>query len=152
MSYSFHGAQCCHCAALICMQIMHCWSNALTITYFLEGQRIASPFLIASQLTNYPKNVVQSVSKQQRHCTFGSIFLLFFVFINYNEDRVTMATKLPFCHCQIRKFIIKPMLCLHVSEIVCDLRKLTSACQFDDSDTCNQQRNGGNLHSCTFIS
>lgn len=143
MSHSSHGAQ--HYSALICMQIMHLWSKALTITYFLEGQRICSPFLIASQLTNYPKNVVQSVSKQQQHCTFRSLYSLLFVFINYNEDRVTMATKTPFLSPSIKKFTIKQRLCLHRFQM-CPQK---TACQFD---TCDQQTNGGTLHQCGFVS
>lgn len=126
------------CVALICMQITHYWSNAPTITYFLEGQRSPSPFLIASQLTNYPKNEVQPVSKQQQHFTLGYFFITIF-----REDGVPMYAK----HTN-QKNIIEQWLYLHVFEIACDLRRLTSAYKFDNracGDTCNQSRNRGNL-------
>lgn len=134
------------------MQILHCWSNAPTITYFFEGQRIPSPFLIASQLTNYPKmwfNLFPSNSS-----TAHLNFLLCFSFLSYDKDRVTLTTKLPFSHCQIRKLIIKQRLCLCVSLVVCgiasccchkELRRLHTGRAIGLFLTCNQRNNRENL-------
>lgn len=117
MSYTFYSTQYSYCAASICMQIMPRWSNALTITYFFSKVK-ESPhlFWLPSQLTNYPENVVQSVSKQRQHCTFESHFsyCVFFFFW------VTTRTESPWprdylvCRCQITKLIIKQKLCLSV--------------------------------------
>ena len=96
MSYSARGAQCCYCVASICMQILHFWSNAVTITYF-KGQRIPSPFLIASQLRNYPKETRFNLFPSNSSVAHLNVFFFqCFFLLCYDKDQVTLTTKLQF--------------------------------------------------------
>lgn len=154
-------------------RIMNCRSNALTITCFLKGQRIPSPFLIASQLTNYPpKNVIHSFlflsNSSAAHLNSFSYYASSFFFLSYNKEQVTSAMKTPFLpNRQIRKFITEQRSCLSLPVIVCGCAVLASCMNIKlwinsllhtnlntGSAVCNlQAANTWNLqYSYTFVS